>query len=57
VEYVRLLIGSGIEAYCVVEPQLPHGHLRARYMSHRARAAFERILDAIRDFAAAPAGA
>jgi acetyl esterase len=57
VEYVRLLIGSGIEAYCVVEPQLPHGHLRARHMSHRARAAFERILDAIRDFAAAPAGA
>jgi len=57
VEYVRRLSGAGVTAYCVVEPQLPHGHLRARNMSHRARAAFERILDAIREFAAAPAGA
>jgi len=57
VEYVRRLTGADIEAYCVVEPQLPHGYLRARHMSHRARAAFERILDAIREFAAAPAGA
>ncbi len=52
VEYVRRLIGAGVTAYCVVEPQLPHGHLRARSMSHRARDAFGRILDAIREFAA-----
>jgi acetyl esterase len=52
VEYVRRLIGAGVTAYCVVEPQLPHGHLRARTMSHRARAAFGRILDAIREFSA-----
>ena len=52
VEYLRRLIGAGVTAYCVVEPQLPHGHLRARTMSHRARAAFGRILEAIRDFAA-----
>ena len=52
VEYVRRLIGAGVTAYCVVEPQLPHGHLRARTMSHRARGAFGRILDAIREFAA-----
>ena len=52
VEYVRRLIGAGVTAYCVVEPQLPHGHLRARTTSHRARDAFGRILDAIREFAA-----
>ncbi len=52
VEYVRLLIGAGVTAYCVVEPQLPHGHLRARATSHRAREAFGRILDAIQEFAA-----
>ena len=51
VDYVRRLIGAGVTAYCVVEPQLPHAHLRARVMSHRARAAFDRILDAIREFA------
>jgi len=51
VEYVRRLIGAGVEAYCVVEPQLPHGHLRARHMSHRAREAFDRIVAAVRDFA------
>jgi len=52
VEYVRRLIGAGVTAYCAVEPQLPHAHLRARTMSHRAREAFGRILDAIREFAA-----
>ncbi|MFQ5564867.1 MAG: alpha/beta hydrolase [Paracoccaceae bacterium] len=52
VEYDRRLVGAGVTAYCVVEPQLPHGHLRARTMSHRARDAFGRILDAIREFAA-----
>jgi acetyl esterase len=50
VEYDRRLVGAGVTAYCVVEPQLPHAHLRARNMSHRARAAFDRILDAIREF-------
>ncbi len=52
VEYVRRLVGAGVEAYCAVEPQVPHGHLRARTTSHRAREAFGRILDAIREFAA-----
>jgi acetyl esterase len=51
VEYDRLLVGAGVEAYCVVEPQLPHAHLRARHMSHRARGAFNRIVGAIREFA------
>lgn len=51
VEYVRRLIGAGVTAYCVVEPQLPHGYLRARGMSHRARDAFDRILAAITEFA------
>jgi len=51
VEYDRLLVGAGVEAYCVVEPKLPHGHLRARHMSRRAGAAFDRVVDAIRDYA------
>jgi len=51
VEYDRCLVGAGVTAYCVVEPQLPHAHLRARTMSHRAREAFDRIIDAIREFA------
>lgn len=51
VEYVRRLVGAGVEAYCVVEPQLPHGHLRARHMSHRARDAFDRIIEAVKEFA------
>jgi acetyl esterase len=51
VEYDRCLVGAGVEAYCAVEPQLPHGFLRARTMSHRAAAAFDRIVEAISDFA------
>ncbi len=51
VEYVRLLIGAGVTAYCAVEPQLPHGFLRARHMSHRAAEAFGRIVDAVKEFA------
>jgi acetyl esterase len=50
VEYDRCLVGDGVEAYCAVEPQLPHGFLRARHSSHRARAAFSRIIDAISEF-------
>lgn len=52
VEWVRRLIGAGVPAHCAVEPQLPHGHLRARHGAARARAAFERVLDAIREQAA-----
>ena len=51
VEYVRRLVGAGVEAWCAVEPQLPHGHLRARASSTRAGAAFDRIVAAIEDFA------
>lgn len=50
VEYVRRLVGAGVDAWCAVEPQLPHGHLRARASSARARAAFDRIVAAIADF-------
>jgi len=50
VEYDRCLVGDGVEAYCAVEPQLPHGFVRARHSSHRARAAFSRIIDAISEF-------
>ncbi len=51
VEYVRRLAAAGVEAWCTVERQLPHGHLRARASSTRARAAFDRILAAIEYFA------
>jgi len=51
VEYDRCLVGDGVEAYCAVEPRLPHSFLRARTSSHRARAAYGRIIDAIGEFA------
>ena len=50
-EYARRLTAAGVEAHCVIEPQLPHGHLRARHSARRAREAFDRILEAIRGFA------
>ena len=46
-EYVLLLGKAGIRAEVVIEPQLPHGHLRARHSSERAKAAFGRIVQAI----------
>ena len=51
VEWVRRLREAGIEAEAVVEPDLPHGHLRARTMSARAAAAFDRVVEAIGRFA------
>ena len=50
-EYVRRLRAAGVEADCAVEPQLPHGHLRARHGARRAAEAFDRIVAAIADFA------
>lgn len=50
-EYARRLEAAGVEARCVVEPQLPHGHLRARHLSRRAAEAFTRIVEATADFA------
>lgn len=50
-EYARRLTGAGVEVRCVVEPELPHGHLRARHMSRRAGAAFDRIVAAAAAFA------
>ena len=55
VEYVRRLAAAGVEASCVVEEQLPHGHLRARASSARARAAFGRIVAAVARFAGSAA--
>ncbi|MEM9059681.1 MAG: alpha/beta hydrolase [Pseudomonadota bacterium] len=48
-EYVARLRAAGAEAECVVEPELPHGHLRARHSSTRGREAFGRICAAISD--------
>lgn len=50
-EYARRLTAAGVGARCAVEPQLPHGHLRARATSGRAAAAFDRVVEAIADFA------
>lgn len=55
VEYVRRLAAAGVAASCVVEDQLPHGHLRARASAVRARAAFGRIVEAVARFAGTPA--
>ena len=49
--YVERLSAAGIAAELVVEPELPHGHLRARTMSRRAADAFARICTAISRFA------
>jgi len=47
-EWVRRLRGAGISATHVNEPGLVHGYLRARLMSARAQAAFDRICQAAR---------
>ena len=49
--YIERLSAAGIAAELVVEPELPHGHLRARTMSTRAADAFTRICAAISGFA------
>ncbi len=50
--YVLKLTEAGVAAETVIEPELPHGHLRARHSSARAREAFDRITGAISRFAA-----
>ncbi|MEO1492935.1 MAG: alpha/beta hydrolase fold domain-containing protein [Pseudomonadota bacterium] len=47
IEYVRRLQTAGVKATVSIEAQLPHGYLRARATSARAKAAFDRIIDAI----------
>lgn len=49
-DYVTELCNAGVAAELVVEPELPHGHLRARSMSARAAEAFARVCQAIRKF-------
>ena len=49
--YVDKLAQAGIAGEAVIEDQLPHGHLRARRMSARAGAAFDRICEAVHRFA------
>ena len=46
-EYAARLLAAGVVAETVVEPELPHGHLRARHMSRRAAEAFRAITGAI----------
>lgn len=48
--FVAELSHAGVAAELVVEPELPHGHLRARTMSTRAAEAFARICAAISGF-------
>lgn len=49
-DYVAELSNAGVAAELVVEPELPHGHLRARSMSARAAEAFARVCQAITGF-------
>ncbi len=46
--YAARIVAAGGEARAIVEPGLVHGYLRARHMSARARASFDRITGAIR---------
>lgn len=52
-EYAARLQGAGIAARLRNEAQLPHGYLRARGESERARRSFQAIIAAIAAFAAA----
>ena len=49
-EWARRLQAAGVAAEAVIEPELPHGHLRARHMARRASDAFQRVQEAIRAF-------
>jgi len=49
-DYVAELSNAGFAAELVIEPELPHGHLRARSMSARAAEAFARVCQAISSF-------
>ena len=49
--YVARLQAAGVAAIWRNEPQLPHGYLRARATSDRARRSFQAILVAIAQFA------
>ncbi|MEM7059830.1 MAG: alpha/beta hydrolase [Pseudomonadota bacterium] len=49
-DYVAQLSKAGVPAELLIEPELPHGHLRARSMSTRAAEAFARVCKAITDF-------
>ena len=51
-EWARRLAAAGVRAEAVIEPELPHGHLRARHMSTRAAEAFKTVTDAISMFCA-----
>lgn len=49
--YIERLASAGVAGELVVEPELVHGHLRARTVSARAAGAFDRICAAITAFA------
>lgn len=51
-EYAERLQAAGVPAQYRNEPQLPHGYLRARRTSDRARRSFQAIIGAIIGFAA-----
>ena len=50
-QYCERLLAAGVEARYVNEDGLVHGYLRARHRADRARASFDRIVEAIKDFA------
>jgi acetyl esterase len=47
------LTAAGVASEVIIEPELPHGHLRARHRAARAKAAFQRITNAISRYAGA----
>jgi acetyl esterase/lipase len=46
-DYAKAIVAAGGCALALTDKGLVHGHLRARHMSRRARASFERVLRAI----------
>ena len=52
IHYEVALKATGVRVHRVDEPGLVHGHLRARHMSERSCASFERIKQAVSALAA-----
>ena len=49
--YVEKLIASGNMAKAILDKGLPHGHLRARHMSKKARQSFENLCQSLLELA------
>ncbi|MXZ81193.1 MAG: alpha/beta hydrolase [Gammaproteobacteria bacterium] len=51
--YADKLAAAGVKARAILDKGLPHGHLRARHLSEKARASFDRLCEALSELAEA----